>query len=134
MIACRAIIKMLLLFLQSSNVEEIIASLKVVQRVIQSAAMKEYWLKFHELLLIRVIDCYKNGKEVRRVLYDLSSDFKDLIMHLMILKKISSKQLLKTIEIVPKYHYTGRLANYRTDFCYRSPAYRSDLKLIVLDA
>lgn len=57
--------KILLTFLQSANVEVIVAALKVLQRVMQSAEMKEYWVKFLELILIKVIDCYKNGKEVR---------------------------------------------------------------------
>lgn len=61
---CRAIMKILLTFLQSANVEVIVAALKVLQRVMQSAEMKEYWVKFLELILIKVIDCYKNGKEV----------------------------------------------------------------------
>lgn len=56
--------KMLLNFLQSPNVDVIIGSLKVFQRLMQSAAMKEYWVKFLELILLKVIDCYKNGKDV----------------------------------------------------------------------
>lgn len=58
--------KILLTFLQSTNVEVIVAALKVLKRVMQSAEMKEYWVKFLELILIKVIDCYKNGKEVSR--------------------------------------------------------------------
>lgn len=56
--------KMLLNSLQSVSDEVIIASLKVLQRLMQSAAMKEYWVKFLELILLKVIDCYKNGKDV----------------------------------------------------------------------
>lgn len=57
--------KILLMFLQSSSVESTVAAINVLQRIMQSAEMKEYWAKFLELILISVIDSYKNGKEVR---------------------------------------------------------------------
>lgn len=56
--------KNVLLLMQSTNVEIIIASLNVIQRVIQSPEMKDNWTKFLELIVLKIIDCYKFSKEV----------------------------------------------------------------------
>lgn len=56
--------RMLLAFLQSPNVDVIIASLRLLHRLIQSAAMQDYWVQFLELIMLKFIHCYSNGKEV----------------------------------------------------------------------
>lgn len=56
--------KTVMLLVQSTNVEIIVAALNVIQRMIQSQEMKENWTKFLELIVLKIIDCYKVSKEV----------------------------------------------------------------------
>lgn len=56
--------KNLLLLMQSTNTEVIISALDVIQKVIQSPEMKDNWTKFLELIVLKIIDCYKSNKEV----------------------------------------------------------------------
>ena len=42
-----------------------IAALKTLSKVIRSPQMKASWVKFLELILLRIIESYKAAKEVR---------------------------------------------------------------------
>lgn len=56
--------KTLLTLLQSSNNEIIIAALQVLGKIMRSESMKPSWRNFLELILLKIIDCYKTGKDV----------------------------------------------------------------------
>lgn len=58
--------KMLLILLSAPSNDVIILALHTLQRIIRSDNMKPSWINFLELILLKFIDCYKNGKEVTR--------------------------------------------------------------------
>ncbi|XP_037906162.1 CLIP-associating protein isoform X11 [Hermetia illucens] len=62
----KAIMKMLLSLLESPVPEVLISSLHVLGRILRSEKMKPYWSNFLELILLKIIDCYKNSKEASR--------------------------------------------------------------------
>uniref|UniRef100_A0A2M3ZFX3 Putative microtubule associated-protein orbit n=1 Tax=Anopheles braziliensis TaxID=58242 RepID=A0A2M3ZFX3_9DIPT len=62
----KAIMKMLLHLMESQNNDVLIASLQTLGRIVRSADMKACWSKFLELILLKIIDCYKISKEVSR--------------------------------------------------------------------
>ncbi|XP_035790554.1 CLIP-associating protein-like isoform X6 [Anopheles albimanus] len=62
----KAIMKMLLHLMESQNNDVLIASLHTLGRIVRSADMKACWSKFLELILLKIIDCYKISKEVSR--------------------------------------------------------------------
>jgi CLIP-associating protein 1/2 len=50
--------------MESSNFIVMIASLQTLAKIIRSALMKACWTKFLELILLKIINLYKHGKEV----------------------------------------------------------------------
>lgn len=56
--------KALLILVGSTQHEVVIAVIKVLTKIIRSEPMKPTWLNFLELLLLKIIDCYKMSKEV----------------------------------------------------------------------
>lgn len=56
--------KVLLNLLESSNQEIMIAALQVLSRIVRSVEMKLHWSNFLELILLKIIDCYRASKEV----------------------------------------------------------------------
>ncbi|XP_053689926.1 CLIP-associating protein isoform X2 [Sabethes cyaneus] len=62
----RAIMKMLLNLMESQNNTVLIASLQTLGRIVRSSEMKACWGNFLELILLKIIDCYKISKEVSR--------------------------------------------------------------------
>lgn len=57
--------KMLLHLMESQNNDVLIASLHTLGRIVRSTEMKACWSNFLELILLKIIDCYKISKEVR---------------------------------------------------------------------
>ncbi|XP_053677219.1 CLIP-associating protein [Anopheles nili] len=62
----KAIMKMLLHLMESQNNDVLIASLDTLGRIVRSTEMKACWSNFLELILLKIIDCYKISKEVSR--------------------------------------------------------------------
>lgn len=62
----KIIMKMLLKLMESQNPIVMIAALKTLSKIIRSPQMKSCWIKFLELILLKIIDSYKLGKEVTR--------------------------------------------------------------------
>uniref|UniRef100_A0AAG5D9Q0 TOG domain-containing protein n=1 Tax=Anopheles atroparvus TaxID=41427 RepID=A0AAG5D9Q0_ANOAO len=62
----KAIMKMLLHLMESQNNDVLTASLHTLGRIVRSAEMKTCWSNFLELILLKIIDCYKISKEVSR--------------------------------------------------------------------
>ncbi|XP_058466865.1 CLIP-associating protein isoform X2 [Malaya genurostris] len=62
----KAIMKMLLNLMESQNNTVLIASLHTLGRIVRSSEMKSCWSNFLELILLKIIDCYKISKEVSR--------------------------------------------------------------------
>jgi len=58
--------KMLLNLIGSTNEAIMISALKTLSRIICSNDMKQCWSKFLELILLKIIDCYKTSKEATR--------------------------------------------------------------------
>ncbi|CRL07696.1 CLUMA_CG020652, isoform B [Clunio marinus] len=56
----------LLKMIESQNPVVMIAALKILSKIIRSSPMREDWTGFLELILLKIIDCYKAGKEVQR--------------------------------------------------------------------
>lgn len=56
--------KALLILVNSTQNEVVIGVLKVLTKIMRSEPMKLTWLNFLELLLLKIIDCYKMSKEV----------------------------------------------------------------------
>lgn len=59
--------KALLILVDSPQHEIVIAVIKVLAKIMRSEPMKLTWLNFLELLLLKIIDCYKMSKEVSAV-------------------------------------------------------------------
>lgn len=71
--------KALLILVDSKQHEVVIAVIKVLTKIMRSEPMKLTWLNFLELLLLKIIDCYKMSKEVSvapLVLVSLNISFK----------------------------------------------------------
>ncbi|XP_019538654.1 CLIP-associating protein isoform X2 [Aedes albopictus] len=62
----KAIMKMLLNLMESQNFTVLIVALHTLGRIVRSAEMKSCWSNFLELILLKIIDCYKISKEVSR--------------------------------------------------------------------
>ncbi|XP_055625223.1 CLIP-associating protein isoform X5 [Toxorhynchites rutilus septentrionalis] len=62
----KAIMKMLLNLMESQNNTVLIAALHTLGRIVRSSEMKSCWSNFLELILLKIIDCYKISKEVSR--------------------------------------------------------------------
>ncbi|KAG4077169.1 hypothetical protein HA402_016156 [Bradysia odoriphaga] len=62
----KAIMKALLILVDSPQHEIVIAVIKVLAKIMRSEPMKLTWLNFLELLLLKIIDCYKMSKETSR--------------------------------------------------------------------
>lgn len=56
--------KMLLHLMESPVTSVMIAALKSLSRILISEYMKQSWSNFRELILLKIIDCYKASKEV----------------------------------------------------------------------
>lgn len=63
----RAIMKMLLNLMESQNFTVLIVALHTLGRIVRSAEMKSCWSNFLELILLKIIDCYKISKEVHLI-------------------------------------------------------------------
>lgn len=66
--------KALLILVDSSHNEVVIAVIKVLTKIMRSEPMKLTWLNFLELLLLKIIDCYKMSKEVSVLLCNNSNN------------------------------------------------------------
>ncbi|XP_014095622.1 CLIP-associating protein [Bactrocera oleae] len=84
----RAIMKMLLGLLDSQTADVMIAVISVLGKIVRSTKMKETWINFLELILLRIINCYQHSKETAREI--------DLIIP----RIVSSLPLNATINIV----------------------------------
>lgn len=84
----RAIMKMLLGLLDSQTADIMIAVISVLGKIVRSTKMKETWINFLELILLRIINCYQHSKETAREI--------DLIIP----RIVSSLPLNATINIV----------------------------------
>lgn len=62
----RAIMKMLLNLLDTQQTEVVNGSLHVLGKIVRSDQMKENWSKFLELILLKIIGSYQNGKDTMR--------------------------------------------------------------------
>ncbi|XP_065094588.1 CLIP-associating protein isoform X4 [Ochlerotatus camptorhynchus] len=62
----KAIMKMLLNLMESQNFTVLIVALHTLGRIVRSSEMKSCWSNFLELILLKIIDCYKISKEVSR--------------------------------------------------------------------
>uniref|UniRef100_A0A1Q3FXH6 Putative microtubule associated-protein orbit n=1 Tax=Culex tarsalis TaxID=7177 RepID=A0A1Q3FXH6_CULTA len=62
----KAIMKMLLNLMESQNNTVLVAALHTLGRIVRSTEMKSCWSNFLELILLKIIDCYKISKEVSR--------------------------------------------------------------------
>lgn len=54
----------LLKLIESQNNIVMIAALQTLAKIIRSPPMKACWTNFLELILLKIIDSYKSGKEV----------------------------------------------------------------------
>lgn len=54
----------LLKMIESQNHIVMIAALQTLSKIIRSPAMRPCWTNFLELILLKIIDSYKAGKEV----------------------------------------------------------------------
>lgn len=54
----------LLKLIESQNNVIMIAALQTLSKIIRSPPMRACWLNFLELILLKIIDSYKAGKEV----------------------------------------------------------------------
>ncbi|XP_017477631.1 PREDICTED: CLIP-associating protein [Rhagoletis zephyria] len=84
----RAIMKMLLGLLESQTADVMIAVISVLGKIVRSTKMKDTWINFLELILLRIINCYPHSKETAREI--------DLIIP----RIVSSLPLNATINIV----------------------------------
>uniref|UniRef100_W8B9A7 CLIP-associating protein n=1 Tax=Ceratitis capitata TaxID=7213 RepID=W8B9A7_CERCA len=84
----RAIMKMLLGLLDSQAADVMIAVISVLGKIVRSTKMKDTWINFLELILLRIINCYQHSKETAREI--------DLIIP----RIVSSLPLNATINIV----------------------------------
>lgn len=51
--------------IESQNTIVMISALHTLAKIIRSPDMKKNWTAFLELILLKIIDSYKSGKEVR---------------------------------------------------------------------
>lgn len=56
--------KVLLALSESEQVEVVIAVMHTLSKILCSPTMKASWINFLELILLRIIDCYKTHKDV----------------------------------------------------------------------
>jgi CLIP-associating protein 1/2 len=56
--------KMLLNLIQSTDPIVIIAAVRILGRILRTDEMKSNYIRFLELMLLKLIDCYKTNKEV----------------------------------------------------------------------
>lgn len=61
----RQIMITLLKMIESQNTIVMISALHTLAKIIRSPDMKKNWTAFLELILLKIIDSYKSGKEVR---------------------------------------------------------------------
>lgn len=61
----RAIMKLLLALLDSQQTDIVLAVIHTLSKVLRSDQMKSSWSNFLELILLKIIDCYKTHKDVR---------------------------------------------------------------------
>lgn len=54
----------LLKMIESQNYVIMIAALQTLAKIIRSPPMRPCWTNFLELILLKIIDSYKSGKEV----------------------------------------------------------------------
>lgn len=54
----------ILKYLDSSNNIIMIAALDTLGKIIRSSEMRTCWINFLELILLKIIDCYRVSKEV----------------------------------------------------------------------
>lgn len=66
--------KVLLALLDSEQTEIIITGLHTMSKILCSNKMKPSWIYFLELILLKIIDCYKAHK-------DVSAFFNSLFLH-----------------------------------------------------
>lgn len=62
--------KVLLALLDSEQTEIVITVLHTLSKILCSNNMKPSWINFLELILLKIIDCYKAHKDVSISRYD----------------------------------------------------------------
>lgn len=62
----RSIMKLLLGLLDSQNIEIITAVIHTLSKILRSERMKSSWCNFLELILLKILDCYKTHKDVNK--------------------------------------------------------------------
>lgn len=55
----------LLKLIESQNSVIMVAALQTLSKIIRSPPMRACWTSFLELILLKIIDSYKSGKEVK---------------------------------------------------------------------
>lgn len=61
--------KVLLALLDSQQMEIIMSVIHTLSKILRSERMKNSWSHFLELILLKIIDCYKVHKDVRISLF-----------------------------------------------------------------
>lgn len=67
--------KLLLALLDSQHPDIVLAVVHTLSKIIRSERMKSSWCNFLELILLKIIDCYKIHKDVRIFLYFICFHF-----------------------------------------------------------
>lgn len=57
--------KLLLALLDSQQTDIVLAVIHTLSKILRSDRMKSSWCNFLELILLKIIDCYKTHKDVR---------------------------------------------------------------------
>jgi hypothetical protein len=57
----------LLKMIESQNNVVMVAALQTLSKIIRSPSMRPCWASFLELILLKIIDSYKAGKEVKLI-------------------------------------------------------------------
>lgn len=56
--------KLLLALLDSQQTDIVLAVIHTLSKILRSERMKSSWCNFLELILLKIIDCYKTHKDV----------------------------------------------------------------------
>lgn len=59
--------KLLLALLDSQQTDIVLAVIHTLSKILRSERMKSSWCNFLELILLKIIDCYKTHKDVSKI-------------------------------------------------------------------
>lgn len=71
----RGIMKVILSLLDSEHMEIVITVLHTLSKILCSSNMKSSWINFLELILLKIIDCYKSHKDVSSIFFLIAMSF-----------------------------------------------------------